>query len=88
MLLVVPVYSTFWIASSTLAGLIYFQEFHVIASNSTHLALFLCGTLLALAGVFVLARDASDSETKRAESADAPADAYGSANGDADAAIC
>lgn len=72
MLLVIPVYSTCWIASSTLAGLIYFEEYADLARSRRHLALFSAGTLLALVGVFVLANDAADSARKRSASRDGP----------------
>ena len=72
MLLVIPVYSTCWIASSTVAGLVYFGEFADLARSNRHLALFLAGTLLALAGVFILANDAADAARKRSTSRDGP----------------
>lgn len=51
MLLVVPVYQTFWIMSGTLSGLIYFKEFENIAEDHTKAAMFFTGTAMALGAV-------------------------------------
>ena len=48
MLLVIPVYQTFWILSGTLSGLIYFSELQEIVNDSTKAAMFPLGTAMAL----------------------------------------
>ncbi len=48
MLLVIPVYQTFWILSGTLSGLIYFDEIQEIANDSTKATMFFIGTAMAL----------------------------------------
>jgi hypothetical protein len=48
MLLVIPVYQTFWIMSGTLSGLIYFNEIQEIADDSTKATMFFVGTAMAL----------------------------------------
>lgn len=65
-LLIVPVYQTFWILSGTLAGLIYFKEYVVIVRSIHRTALFFIGIVMAVSGVGLLARGARREETKRA----------------------
>ena len=48
MLLVIPVYQTFWILSGTLSGLIYFNEIEKIADDTTKATMFFVGTAMAL----------------------------------------
>lgn len=78
--MVVPVYSSVWIASSTVAGLVYFDEWATLARNRRKLALFLAGALVALSGVFFLARDAADADSRRGDEASA---AYGAVDDEA-----
>ena len=48
MLLVIPVYQTFWILSGTLSGLIYFEEIKTIENDVTKATMFFFGTTMAL----------------------------------------
>jgi len=65
MLLVIPVYQTFWIMSGTLSGLIYFNEIQEIADDSTKATMFFGGTAMALGGIFALTREHAQVEMKR-----------------------
>ena len=64
-LLIVPVYQTFWILSGTVAGLIYFKEYLQISHSVQRTSLFFTGVVLALFGVALLARGARAQEEKR-----------------------
>ncbi len=64
-LLIVPVYQTFWILSGTMAGLIYFKEYVVIRRSTFHAIMFLLGVAGAISGVALLAKGTRDTETKR-----------------------
>lgn len=66
MLLVIPVYQTFWIMSGTLSGLIYFEEFKEIEDDRTKASMFFVGTAMALGGIFVLTKEHAEVEFKRA----------------------
>lgn len=65
-LVIVPIYQTFWILSGTMAGLIYFKEYVVIRESPLRTAMFFLGVSAALCGVAVLARGTREAENKRA----------------------
>lgn len=65
MLLVIPVYQTFWILSGTLSGLIYFNEIEKIADDTTQATMFFVGTAMALGGIFALTREHAEVELNR-----------------------
>ncbi len=51
-LIMLPIYQAFWIMSSVLTGIIYFQEYK--AFDEMQAAMFTLGATMTLAGIYVL----------------------------------
>jgi len=68
MLMVIPVYQTFWILSGTFSGLIYFEEYKMFFEEQGPIkeVMFFTGTGMALGGIFLLTREHRQKQVRKA----------------------
>jgi len=59
-LMVVPIFQSFWILVSVIAGMVFFGEYEGVFDKTANALLFPVGLLLTIAGVFMLTRIPND----------------------------